>query len=174
MDILGAFSLISDALFSTKPFICLTNDTTHKFLHTLLHINNSHLLATCFKKPWFNDTPSLKVTGEVTYCLYLSKRYVWVHEYKCAGVCKCTHSPCVSYRFWCIRLPHQSLLVQWGHQCDTNPPLMRLASEEKHWHFALRPSLFPPATHGRTLTPVRCSFIPTLVRRGPGFRWLAD
>lgn len=50
----------------------------------------------------------------------------------------------VSHQSWCIRLPHQSVLVQQSHQSDTNPPLMRLASQEKHWHFALRPSLFPP------------------------------
>lgn len=49
-----------------------------------------------------------------------------------------------------IRLQQQSALVQLDHQSITNPPLMSLASQQKRWHFALRPSPFPTATHGRT------------------------
>lgn len=62
--------------------------------------------------------------------------------------------------------PHHKLLIQWGYQSDTNPPLMSQASQERHWHFKLRPSPFSPAMHGWTSAPVRCSFIPTLVRWG--------
>lgn len=51
----------------------------------------------------------------------------------------------VSYLFWCIRSPHHRFFVQRGHRPDTNPPLMSQASQEKHWHFALRhlPFLLP-------------------------------
>lgn len=73
-----------------------------------------------------------------------------------------------------IRWQHWSALFRPHHRPITNPPLMSPASQGKRWHFTLRPSPFPAATHGRTSAPLRCSFIPVWARRGTGFRWLMD